>query len=204
MTTPTESTRPAPGTRLSFRWRKWDGSAHWVHECVYLGSDRWGDWVGQLTGWLSARPGRRMRAPGDSVTLLPPSGEYASTFNTAHPSVSIYIDVAWDVGWDPATGDPVGIDMDLDVVKSRDARGVWIDDRDEWDDHRVALGYPLDIVERLERVAVDLAQQVRSAAAPYDGATAAGWLARLAALPGEEAGMGEPSRGPHDVGSNGE
>ncbi len=134
-----------------------------------------------------------MRAPGDSVTLLPPSGEYASTFNTAHPSVQIYIDVAWDVGWDPATGDPVGIDMDLDVVKTRDARGVWIDDVDEWDEHRVALGYPLELVDRLERVAADLEQQVRSEAAPYDGPTAAGWLARLSALGLAEGPPGEPT-----------
>ena len=41
--------------------------------------------------------------------------------------------------------------MDLDVVDTRDGRGIWIDDRDEWDEHRVAYGYPLDLVERLER-----------------------------------------------------
>ena len=53
------------------------------------------------------------------------------------------------------TSEPTGIDMDLDVVE-RDGRGVCIDDRDEWDEHRVAYGYPLDIVERLEALAVDL------------------------------------------------
>ena len=38
--------RPAPGTPLVFRWRKWDGSPHWEHDCVFLGSDAHGDWVG--------------------------------------------------------------------------------------------------------------------------------------------------------------
>ena len=52
--------------------------------------------------------------------------------------------------------EPTGIDMDLDVVDAVDGRGIWIDDRDEWDEHRVAYGYPLDIVEQLEALAVDL------------------------------------------------
>ena len=46
-----------------FRWRKWDGGPHWVHDCVYLGSDRWGDWFGQLPGWDSTRPGRDYLVP---------------------------------------------------------------------------------------------------------------------------------------------
>ncbi|WP_336632880.1 MULTISPECIES: DUF402 domain-containing protein [unclassified Microbacterium] len=170
--------RPAPGTPVVFRWRKWDGSAHWEHEAVFLGSDRWGDWVGQRDGWRSARPGRDLASEGDNVTLIPPGGEYAATFNATHPRVAIYIDIAWDVRWQ--AGDPVGIDMDLDVVRARDGRGIWIDDRDEWDDHRVRYGYPVDVVARLERVAVELEDEVTREVAPFDGATAAHWLAELA------------------------
>jgi hypothetical protein len=153
-----------------------------VHDCVFLGSDEWGDWVGQRAGWRSARPGRDLRAEGDSVTLLPPGGEFAATVNDAHPRIRVYIDLAWDVGWDAATGDPVGIDMDLDVVKAHDGRGVWIDDRDEWDEHRVALGYPPDIVQRLEKVADDLQRQVVAGRPPYDDATAERWLTVLRGL----------------------
>lgn len=174
--------RPAPGTRLEFRWRKWDGSPHWVHECVFLGSDRWGDWLGQRGGWRSARPGRDLRAEGDSVTLLPPGGRYAATINATHPRVRVYIDLAWDVGWDAETGDPVGIDMDLDVVKDRGDRGIWIDDRDEWDEHRVAYGYPPEIVAALEEEALALERAVRAGAAPYDDATEAHWLGVLHGL----------------------
>lgn len=173
--------RPAPGRRLDFRWRKWDGSPHWVHDCVYLGSDEWGDWLGQREGWRSARPGREFLAETDSVTLMAPSGEFAATINDSHPRVRVYIDVAWGVGWDD-DGTPVGIDMDLDVVKALDGRGIWIDDRDEWDDHRVALAYPAEMVERLDGVAEDLRRRVVDGAPPYDDATAARWLAVLRRL----------------------
>ena len=78
-------------------------------------------------------------------------------------------------------GEPTGIDMDLDVV-DRAVGGIYIDDRDEWDEHRVHYGYPADIVAHLEALAVDLERKVRAAEAPFDEATADAWLERLAAL----------------------
>jgi hypothetical protein len=172
--------RPEPGTRVTFRWRKWDDGAHWMHECVYLGSDEWGDWFGQPAGWNSQRPGRSFPAEADNVTLVPPSGDYAATFNAPPGTYRVYIDIAWDVQW--RDGEPTGIDMDLDVVDARDGRGIWIDDRDEWEEHRVAYGYPLDIVAELERLAVDLEKRVTEHGAPFDADTPAQWLARLRAL----------------------
>ena len=173
--------RPEPGTRLLFRWRKWDGSPHWVHECVYLGSDQWGDWFGQLAGWRSSRPGRDFLADGPNVTLLPPDGDNELNNNQAPPASNrVYIDHAWDAHRE---GDePEGIDMDLDVVRAIDGRGVFIDDRDEWDEHRVAYGYPIDVVDRLEALAVDLERRVTARHAPFDDATADAWLSRLDAL----------------------
>jgi len=191
---PTPPDRPEPGTALQFRWRKWNGGAHWVNDEIYLGSDRWGDWLGQPAGWRNARPGRDFPAEHDSITLLPPSGDFVYTHNAAPHPTRVYIDIAWDVRWD--AGVPTGIDMDLDVVRREPAASyvdregvlrspgdVYIEDRDEWDEHRVAYGYPLDLVDRLEGLAVDLETRVRAAQAPFDDATAAQWLARLAALP---------------------
>lgn len=177
----TPPVRPPVGSRLVFRWRKWDGSPHWIHECVYLGSDEWGDWLGQPTGWRSSRPGRDLLTSGPNVTLLPPTGDYVVTVNEVPPAKSrIYIDISWDARWD--AGEPTGIDMDLDVIRSVDERGVWVDDRDEWDEHRVAYGYPLDIVRHLEAVTIDLERRVTASEPPFDDATADAWLARLAAL----------------------
>lgn len=169
---------------MTFRWRKWDGGVHWVHECVYLGSDEWGDWVGQRDGWRSVRPGRDVRAKGDNVTLVPPGGAYACTVNAEHPETRIYIDIAWDVRWSETEADVIeGVDMDLDVVKAHGERGVYIDDRDEWEEHLVHYGYPRDIVVRLEDLTLELERQVTAGRAPFDDATADRWLDRLAALP---------------------
>ncbi len=177
------TSRPEPGTRILFRWRKWDGSPHWEHECVYLGADEWGDWVGQPTGWRSTRPGRSLVAEGPNVTLIPLSGDHAATILRDHPrQMRIYIDIAWDVGW---SDDPLlvlGIDMDLDVVRADDGRGVWIDDRDEWEEHRATLGYPAEVVRTLEALALRLEAEVRAAQPPFDAATGDAWLDRLEAL----------------------
>lgn len=177
--------RPAPGTALQFRWRKWDGGPHWVNDCVYLGSDQWGDWLGQPAAWLNARPGLEFRAETPAVMLVPPSGDFVLTVNSAPHRVRIYIDIAWDVHW--VDGEPRGIDMDLDVVKAVDGRGLFIDDRDEWDEHRVAYGYPPELVARLEALALDLERRVGAEEPPFDDATAAAWLERLAALAPESA-----------------
>lgn len=188
---------PAAGTEVVFQWRKWDGSAHWRHECVFLGADEWGEWVGQPAGWGSARPGRSFTAPGPNVTLVPPSGDYALTVNRDHPEgMRIYIDLAWDVrsaSASPAdvgaagqsSGAPVlftGIDMDLDVVRIEGERGTWIDDEDEWDEHRVQYGYPDEVQRHLEALAADLEQRVRAQLPPFDDASADRWLDRLEEL----------------------
>jgi len=175
------TSRPAPGTRLVFRWRKWDGSPHWEQDSVYLGSDEWGDWFGQQVGWRSVRPGRDFVCREPNVMLVPASGEWAFTHNAAPHPVAVYIDLAWGAGWGE-DGVPGGVDMDLDVVRRTDGPGTWIDDRDEWDEHRVRYGYPVEIVDRLETVALDLERRVRGLEAPFSDDVTGPWLRRLAVL----------------------
>jgi len=189
--------RPEPGTPMIVQWRKWDGSPHWTNEQVYLGSDRWGDWVGQPRGWRSSRPGREFTASAPNITLIPHpdpdrgAADLALTINRGHPKgMRIYIDLAWDLRWtadaeDGAPGMPAlahGIDMDLDVVRVEGERGTWVDDRDEWAEHLVQYGYPADVIAHLETLALDLEQKVRAQVAPFDDATADPWLDRLEAL----------------------
>lgn len=177
---------------MIMQWRKWDGATHWRHECVYLGSDEWGDWLGQPVGWHSARPGAAMDAECLNVTLIPPSGDYAVTFNRDHPrDLRVYIDVAWDVHWGAPAGatepqaEPwliTGIDMDLDVVRRNNEQGTYVDDRDEWEAHQVKYGYPEDVIEQLEELTAELDEAVREQYAPFDDATGDVWLDRLAEL----------------------
>ncbi|MBO0980402.1 hypothetical protein [Microbacterium sp. SD291] len=190
--------RPAPGTEMIFQWRKWDGSPHWRNECVYLGADEWGDWIGQPVGWHSARPGAQFTASAPNVTLVPAvdrtahrtrdvfeqgATDYALTVNRNHPKrMRVYIDLGWDVRW---SDDPLvvtGIDMDLDVIRIDGDRGTWVDDRDEWEEHSAQFGYPADVMARLEALALDLEERVRAKTAPFDDATADVWLDRLIAL----------------------
>jgi protein associated with RNAse G/E len=58
--------------------------------------------------------------------------------------------------------------MDLDVVRTAD-RGVFIDDEDEFAEHRVAMDYPASLVESLEASAGQLYQAVKAEQAPFDG-----------------------------------
>lgn len=172
------SGKPAPGTEIEFVWTKWDGGAHWVHECVYLGSDAHGDWFGQRPGHRSHRPGRDVVVEHANVSLMPPSGEWVLTMNADPHPTRVYTDIAWQAGW--RAGVPTGIDMDLDVVDQH-PRGVWLDDVDEWELHRERYGYPAEVIARLERVADELLDAVRGHAAPFDEETANRWLAALAA-----------------------
>lgn len=177
--------RPAPGTPIFFRWRKWDGSRHWEHECVYLGSDEWGEWLGQGIGARGSRPGREIVLSTPCVMLLPSGREdYVLTVNAAPELTRVYIDIAWSVEW-PDGGLPTAIDMDLDVVRRLDERGVYIDDEDEWEAHRERYGYPSRVIEALEATAEDLERRVRAFEPPFDDATADRWFAVLANVDSE-------------------
>jgi uncharacterized protein len=81
------------------------------------------------------------------------------------------------------------IDLDLDVVRGLDGR-VWVDDEDEFAEHRDELGYPDDIVARAEASAERVTTAVASRRAPFDGTTHHAWLDRFAAA------AGRPGAGP--------
>lgn len=174
-----------PGTAVPVRWTKWPGTDHWEHECVWLGSDAHGDWLGQRSGTRSWRPGRDALAQTANVVLVPAGGDWAATFYPPghETTMEVYIDLGRSVGW--STGLPatvVGIDMDLDVV--RDAvRGTWVDDEDELAEHAALWGYPLEVVAHLEEVARRLREQVETREAPFDTMTPRRWLERLATTP---------------------
>lgn len=170
-----------PGAPVPVRWTKWPGTEHWEHECVWLGSDEHGDWLGQRPGSRSWRPGRDYLAQTPNVVLVPASGDWAATFyGPGHAAgMEVYIDLGRSVGW--ATSGPatvVGVDMDLDVVRDT-VRGTWIDDEDELEEHAALWRYPEAAVAHLRAVAETLREVVETRTPPFDSQTPARWLTLL-------------------------
>ena len=136
----------APGDPVRLEMTKWGDRPHWEFDALWLGSDEHGDWVGIPAGTPMSRPGAHVRIQVDQVGLIPPPDAPAAargwlaTFHApGGPRVSVYVDITTPPLWDG----PVlrAVDLDLDVVRGVDGR-VWLDDEDEFAEHRVELGYP--------------------------------------------------------------
>jgi hypothetical protein len=160
---------------------KWGGRPHWEFDAVLLGSDEHGDWIGIPGGTHMSRPGAEYVAPVDQVGLVPAPGPdeergWLATFHAVGGPVQVYVDMTTPPAWDG----PVlrTVDLDLDVVRGTTGR-VWVDDEDEFAEHRVAFAYP-DEVAGLAMRSCDRVQAAMAAGeAPYDGSSAA-WLTVLA------------------------
>ena len=160
---------------------KWGDRPHWEYDAVLLGSDGQGDWVGVPAGTAMARPGASYVAPVDQVCLVPLPGPdagrgWVATFHAPGGPVQVYVDVTTPPSWDGRV--LRAVDLDLDVVRGTTGR-VWVDDEDEFADHRVRFGYPAEVA----RLALDSCDRVHAAVAagypPYDG-SAEPWLGLLA------------------------
>jgi uncharacterized protein len=174
---------PSPGADVRCVMGKWGGRPHWEFDAVLLGSDEHGDWLGIEAGTLMVRPGAEYVAPVAQVGLSPAPGPdedrgWLATFHARGGQVQVYVDMTTPPVWEGRT--LTAVDLDLDVVRGNSGR-VWVDDEDEFADHRVRFGYP----DEVARLAMDSCDRVRAAmlagAAPYDGVTHLPWLERLAA-----------------------
>jgi uncharacterized protein len=174
---------PSPGADVRCVLGKWGGRPHWEFDAVLLGSDEHGDWLGIEAGTLMVRPGAEYVAPVAQVGLAPAPGPdeergWLATFHARGGQVQVYVDMTTPPVWDGST--LTAVDLDLDVVRGNSGR-VWVDDEDEFADHRVRFGYP-DEVARLAMVSCDRVRAAMLAgASPYDGVTHLPWLERLAA-----------------------
>lgn len=162
-----------PGQLVVARNRKWNGKAHWVVPGRYLGEDRHGWWIFQGTNEFCSRPGAAFYTASDAVLLVPRSGDWVATFyDDAHPSgVKVYVDLAVAHEWTdirPAVTEFHVIDMDLDVIRMA-GRGVFVDDQDEFAEHRIAMNYPDRLVDDIQAAADELYQAVKAQDAPFDG-----------------------------------
>lgn len=171
---------------------KWGDRPHWEFDAVYLGADRHGEWCAVLEGTPITRPGVALSAVATQVVLSPAGDsdagrwwmatfhdENGPTWGNAGVPVAVYVDMTTPPHWDGTT--LRAVDLDLDVVRGTTGR-VWVDDEDEFADHRVRFGYP----DEVARAAMDSCDRVhramRDAAAPYDRAAHLPWLERARAL----------------------
>ncbi|GAA5032565.1 hypothetical protein GCM10023258_31650 [Terrabacter aeriphilus] len=173
-----------PGTPVAGRFTKWGGGRHWEWDGHYLGSDEHGHWWFAPAGTRCARPGVEFVEPSGWVSLAPHEGAYVAGFYPGHREISVYVDMTTEPVWRrrEATGGPewevTMVDLDLDVVLTRDGH-LFVDDEDEFDQHRVELGYPAEVVELAERWRDVVLAAVAAGDEPF-GTVGHAWLRRAA------------------------
>jgi hypothetical protein len=166
------------GHHVRVEFTKWGGRPHYVFDGLFLGEDEYGEWLGHRAGTLLSRPGREFTAELDWVTLLPHrDAAHVVAFNPEPHPFEVYVDITTPPVWEDATVRIV--DLDLDVIRTRDERGTFVEDQDEFEEHQLAFGYPAEIITLAEESAERVYGAVAGRQAPYDG-SAERWLAALA------------------------
>lgn len=178
-------TAPEPqtpvGTPVHLDFTKYDGSPHWQEPYDLLGVDEHGVWLAMGTGTTYARPGRTITSKAPSVRLVPHVGRWAAIFNAPGPGVKVhtYVDITDQPQWErsgPGFRARL-VDLDLDVVR-RFRGNPFIDDMDEFHEHRVSFGYPDSLVEQVRADAFAVLEDVRGGREPF-GNVGQEWLGRL-------------------------
>jgi hypothetical protein len=174
------------GDPVKIEMEKWGDLPHWHIPGLWLGSDEQGDWVGIVPGTEMARPGARVVAQNLQVGLVPSAGLvesdrwWVATFHGPGGThgVAVYVDITTPPVWDGSTLRTV--DLDLDVVVGESGR-LWVDDEDEFAQHRVELGYPDDVAAAAMRSCDRVHAAAAAHHAPYDGSHGP-WLSLLQEL----------------------
>lgn len=159
--------------------RKWNGFVTYLFETELLGRDEHGTWL----GLEAPTPYTKPKGPGvwkhSFVILVPPDDWWmASFYDERHPKgIELYIDVITPAMW---TDESLfeAVDLDLDVVRRFDGR-VHLKDEDEFEERRVEMAYPDDIIERARSTAASLLKAVEDRQEPFD-MVGPKWLAELA------------------------
>ena len=171
------------GDAVRLQMTKWGGAAHWEMDAVYLGRDDAGDWIGFPPGTRMSRPGMEVTTTNHQVGLVPAAtamGQaWVATFHGPGGIVWTYVDMTTVPVWQGRT--VRAVDLDLDVVEGLD-REVFVDDQDEFDEHRVELGYPREVVDLAMATRDLVLTAVQRKLPPFDGRSEP-WLDALRARP---------------------
>jgi hypothetical protein len=157
--------------------RKWPDAPHWEFDGVLLGTDGHGTWIGITQGTLLSSPVRAFHAAADHVTLVPHDAWWLGTFygDDSNRPFDTYVDVATPAVWH---GENLvrAVDLDLDVIRGTTGR-IWVDDEDEFAEHRLRMEYPETLVHAMQAECDALFLAVKGQDAPFDG-TDTSWFMR--------------------------
>ncbi len=158
--------------------RKWGGVQHWRFPVELLGRDEYGTWLGGRPPVPYTGPRGEGAFTHTFVILIPENEWWVASFNADEPrfDVEIYVDVTTPARW-VSDEHVTMVDLDLDVILQRDGH-LFLDDEDEFEEHRVKYAYPDDVVERTRATADFLMQAVGERREPF-GEAGARWLDKL-------------------------
>jgi hypothetical protein len=145
--------RPGAGERVSVRYTKWGDLPHWEWEATVLDEDEYGVWLHMPAGTQMARPGMSVLEEVDWVALAPHGQPWLAGFYPESKWVTVYVDMATVPRWDrldSGAWEVTAVDLDLDVILTRDGH-LFVDDEDEFEQHQVELGYPVELIELARR-----------------------------------------------------
>lgn len=134
-----------PRNIVRVQYRKYDGSQHRDYPALRLADDESGTWLGVNAGTPSVYHGRPSVEEIPFVVLVPRDAWWTAMFNPRPRSSEVYCDITSPARWQ-GDGEVHLVDLDLDVVRRRATGRVELLDEDEFAEHRVAFGYPDDLV----------------------------------------------------------
>jgi len=138
--------------------RKFDGRPHRQVTGRLLGEDSYGTWIATPRGSVvSYHYGTRSTGltRADAVRLVPADGWWMAMCLAEPDARDMYCDVTTPAQW-TGPGELTVVDLDIDLVRYRADGRVEVEDEDEFEEHRVSLGYPDAIVEGALRGAAEL------------------------------------------------
>lgn len=165
---------------VTLQFYKYPDLLHWRHDMKLLGEDRFGIWLGAPLGTVIQRGHEDpMTWKHPFVQLIQPTRPWIPIWNVDPVSTEIYVDVT-TVPRRTAPDRFEAIDVDLDVVRLVDGT-VDVLDEDEFEEHRVSLGYPDWLIDQARTTTADVVVAIESGRPPFDGSHLP-WFDRLAGL----------------------
>ncbi|MGY0064955.1 DUF402 domain-containing protein [Streptomyces sp. LZ34] len=159
--------------------RKYDGSLHWHYRMIRLGEDEHGVWLGAPVGTVYSKgaEGPVYASQEPRVMLFPREAWWTALFQADPARLDVYCDVTTPARW-PHAGAVTMIDLDLDVCRVREGGSVFVDDEDEFAEHRIRYSYPSEVITRATGAAEWLRTALRGDTQPFAGRYRF-WLAEI-------------------------